>query len=647
MHKSGRAGLAATLLACLLAATVALAAPGFATTAVVPGTTAAAPPASGAYVDPLLRDALANAAPADELVAIAAVGSVATPSTLDALRSTGVAAVGYRVLPFVAVRGTAAEIAALASLATVQSLWLDKPLEATLAQSTEQIQATDVWNPSGPFGFTGRGVGVAVLDSGIDGTHPDLHFPEHTIQNVKLLGYQKVFADLVFAQENVAVTDWTSGHGTHVAGIVAGDGTAGGGAYRGVAPGANLVGVGAAEGMDMLTALAGYDWVVANRDAYGIRVINNSWADGKMAYDERDPLVQASKRAVEAGITVVFAAGNDGQASGNTFNRYAWPSWVLSVGGVDKKGVLGTYSSRGDATHHADVVAPGTFIASARARLGPVSQVNATPFDLTEPTAPRMVPVEQWGDYTVKMGTSMAAPHVAGLVALVLEANPSLTPAQVEAIVVSTARRLPGCPVVDCGAGLVDAFSAVAAAVGARNAPPVAALAATPSSGAAPLDVTLDATGSSDHDGSVASYRWDIDGDGDTDATTDEPALAHTYGPGVHRPSVTVVDDRGLASVAASVEVRASQPPVASAAVAAKAKAGSAVTFDASASSDPDGSIASWTFEFGDGATMVSSSPVVTHSYAATRSTMYGWRVTVTDDAGVSDAIGGALKVTP
>ena len=504
------------------------------------------PATATAFVDPVLTAALSTALPGDELVAVAELPAVPAPGDLAALQAVGVDAVGYTMLPYAAVRGTPAELTALSALPGVRSLWGNKPLALALHESAPQIGAPAVWDATGPYGFTGRGVRVAVLDSGIDGTHPDVAYPTKTVQNVKLLGYTRVFADLVLTLEDQPVTDITSGHGTHVAGIVAGDGSAYNGYYRGIAPGADLIGLGAAEGVEMITALAGYDWVLANKDRYGIRVINNSWADGSMAYDERDPLIQASLRAYRAGIVVVFAAGNDGQSSGNVFNRYAWPSWVVSVGGVDKNGVLGTYSSRGDEAHHPDVVAPGSFIASAMARLGFATDANGSPVDFTDPFNPRFIPADQLLNYSYLLGTSMAAPHVAGVVALMLEANPDLTPDQVRSIVVGSADALPGCPlVIDCGAGLVDAVGAVQGALAARPQPPVAAA-------TAPAEVkkfrlaTFDASASSDPDGSVVSYEWTF-GDGSTVATGASPVSTHAYArKGVYQWTLRVTDDDAL-----------------------------------------------------------------------------------------------------
>ena len=599
-----------------------------------------------ATLDPLLQQALATALPTDSLTAAAVLSRVATSTDLALLRATGAGVVPYSRLPMAAVQGTPAQITALAATSGVSSLWLNHSLELALHESVPLIQADQVWAP--PLGVTGAGVGVAVLDSGIDGNHPDVHYPEHTKQNVKLLGDQHVLSDVTVAVENVPDTDTTTGHGTHIAGIIAGDGTASGGYYKGVAPGADLIGVGAADGLDMLTALAGYDWILAHREALHIKVVNNSWADGKIAYDPNDPLNRASLAAHDAGITVVFAAGNDGQTGSNVFNRYAWPPWVMSAGGGDKLGQLGSYSSGGDATYHPTVVAPGSFIASARAVTGVVTDLNSTPLDLTDPSNPRVVPVEWTPYYTVALGTSMAAPHLAGVVALMLEANPALTPDQVKALVAQTATPMPGCPAANCGAGYVNALAAVQAAMAGRNQPPVASLTVSPSAGAAPLAVALDASASYDPDGVIAAYRWDFDGDGAVDAETTGPTAAHTYATGVYHPTVIAVDAAGLASSPASgAEVRSADPPHAAATAPKKAKSGVPVVIDASASWDPAGGALTYRFEFGDGSALTTSSPSASHAYAAARSALFAWRVTVTNGAGVSDAVNGAVKITP
>ena len=599
-----------------------------------------------ATVDPLLQQALAASGSGDVLTVIAVFDRQPTAVDLMVTRATGAQAVPYSRLPMVAVQATPGQLAAIAGLSHVRSLWLSHPLDAALHESVSLIQADKVW--AAPIGVTGRGVGVAVLDSGIDGTHPDLHYPEHTKQNVKILGDQHVFADQTFAVENVADTDTTTGHGTHVAGIVAGDGTASGGYYKGVAPGADLIGVGSADGLDMLTALAGYDWILAHKDALHIRVINNSWADDTITYDPNDPLNQASKAAHDAGITVVFAAGNDGHTGANVFNRYAWAPWVISTGGGTKTGQIDSYSSGGDATHHPTLVSPGSYIASARALTGVATDANSTPLDLTDPNNPRIVPVQWTQYYTVALGTSMAAPHLAGAVALMLEANPSLTPDQVADLVASSATPIAGCAVADCGAGYLNALAAVQAAIAARNHPPVAVLSATPSSGAAPLNVTLSAAGTTDPDGdAIAAYEWDFGGDGAIDATTTAPTITYAYGAGVFHPTLTAVDARGLASAPVSVEVRAADPPHATATAPSKSKSGNPVTFDASGSSDPAGLALTYQYSFGDGTSVTTTASSATHAYVVGRSSLFAWSVTVTNTAGVSDTTTGTIKITP
>jgi serine protease AprX len=595
-------------------------------------------------IDPLLAEQLATADADDELVAVATTSAVADPTLVAALELVGLEVTAYRELPIVGMVGTPSELTAAATVDGVERLWANTPLHSATAQTRVMTRAEQVHHD---LGLTGDGVGIAILDSGIEATHPDLELGAKTVQNVKILGNQHVVEGVTVTVEDVPDTDTTTGHGTHVAGIAAGDGTASDGLYRGMAPGADLVGVGAADGIEMLTAIAGYDWILANHERYAIRVINNSWADGEIEYDPAHPLNVASRAAFDAGIVVVFAAGNGGQ-DGDAFNRYAWPDWVVSVGGVDKTGELGDYSSRGTTEHHADLVAPGTFIASTMATTGIVGVPNQSPFDFTDPLAPRVIAPEHAAYYTVKIGTSMAAPHVAGIVALMLEANPDLTPTEVRDLLMATAVPVPGCAEIDCGAGLVDARAAVEAALGtAAGEPPVAALVADPATGAAPLATTLDAGGSHDPDGEVVAYRWDLDGDGEVDRETDHPRLEHTYPAGVWRPTVAVVDDDGLVSAPVEVEVRASDPPTAAVDAPRHARSGVEVTFDASASHDPDGEIVSYRFVLGDGTEVVTTSSVITHTYATAHPVRLGWVVVVTDDAGLEDAVSGSLRVTP
>jgi serine protease AprX len=629
----------------VLATSVAVAAALAAPVARPHGASAQAP----ATLDSLLTATLATAAPATPLQMVGVLGHTPTAADVSLLTSLGATAVPYTTLPMVALQAPASAIPALQASGGLTGLWQNRNLELMLHESVPLIGADTV---RAQLGDDGHGIGVAILDSGIDGNHPDLHYPDHLVQNVLMLGYTKVFSTLTLTQENVVDTDTTSGHGTHVAGIAGGTGAASGGWYTGVAPGASIIGVGAGQATDMITTTAGLDWIVKNRARYNIRVVNCSWGDGTISYDPNDPINVATRAAHDSGVTVVMAAGNDGtDAVGNPqsgmLNRYAWAPWVIAVGGGDKLGRLASYSSTGDGVHNPTLIAPGSYIASARAITGVVTDANSTPFDLTDPSSPRTVPTQWDASYTVALGTSMAAPHVSGVVALILQAAPSLTPDQIKSILAQTATPMPGCPASACGAGYVNAMAAVQRARVVADQPPVAALSASPSSGGSPLTVTLDASGSHDPDGTVVEYRWDFNGDGVVDTTTTAPTTAHVYTTGAWSPAVTVVDNLGVASTPATAAVLVDNPPTAVASVPAKAKFGAAVGFDGRASTDPDGSVAAWLWDFGDGAT--GSGALATHAYTQSvpGRSLFAWKLTVTDNNGRSSTTSGTIKLTP
>src|SRR5437879_7777816 len=173
-------------------------------------------------------------------------------------------------------------------------------------------------------GITGKGMGIAILDSGIDGLDdPDLVYRTHTVQNAKVIFS---LSDVVTFKgpapkplkqgvdifvENLPNSETSVGHGTHVAGITAALGTASGGYYKGVAPGANLMGVATGDVLFIFFALAGFDYILEHQKAYNILAVNNYLGTG-VALNRKDPINKASKTAHNRGITVVFAAGNDG-----------------------------------------------------------------------------------------------------------------------------------------------------------------------------------------------------------------------------------------------------------------------------------------------------------------------------------------------
>jgi len=416
------------------------------------GNPSAAPGARSAVIDPALAAALRTALPGAIMQVVVTLEHYPAATDVLALQATGAQVRPFRTLPMVAVQGTSLQIGALPALAGVRSIYLNRRLQYSLNESVPMIGADRVWNE---LGITGKGVTIAVIDSGIDALHPDLPYGTKVAQNVKIT--PDVFGTGPIVLEGLLNTDTNSGHGTHVSGIAAGTGAALASKYRGVATGAKLVGVSTGEVLFILSALEGFDWVLQNQATYGIRVISNSWGTtGAFAPD--DPINVASKLAHDAGLVVVFAAGNDGPAT-NTLNPYCVAAWVICVAAGNKTSpTLADFSSRGipgDALYHPTLTAPGVMIASARATTG----VVLTAFYALEDNS-----LGTDGVYYVKAsGTSMATPHVSGAVALLLEANPALTPDQVKTTLQTSATPMPGYQQHEVGAGYLNAYQAVQA----------------------------------------------------------------------------------------------------------------------------------------------------------------------------------------
>ncbi len=316
-----------------------------------------------------------------------------------------------------------------------------------------EVGAPQVW---GQLGVTGKGVGVAILDSGI-APHPDL-----AGRIVAAVDFTSGGAPLLVAPAD------PGGHGTHVAGLVAGDGTASGGAYAGVAPGANLIDVrviGASGATNISTLIAGMQWVLGHRADYNIRVVNLSAGGPATTTYRDDPLATAAEVLVFAGITVVVSAGNEGPKE-RTITSPGTDPYVITVGGIDDSGTptidddaLASWSSRGvtpiDGIAKPDLVAPGRKVVSLRSPGSTLDQ--ELPDRLVaglDPLAPA---------YFRLSGTSMAAPVVTGVVALMLERTPSLTPAQVKDRLMESATALSYGSLATTGSGMVNAPAAVAA----------------------------------------------------------------------------------------------------------------------------------------------------------------------------------------
>ncbi|WNB91786.1 S8 family serine peptidase [Bacillus sp. NEB1478] len=414
--------------------------------------------ASSLEVDKTLTKVLGDITSNTVIEAVVTYDSLPSTSDVAALKNLGLETKTFSKLPMVAVKGTKLELTSLlTSNLNAVSIYYNKDLHYLMNESRKLIGAERVWNE---LGYTGKGTTVAVIDSGIDGTHPDLPFGEEkVVQNVKFLVGQDIFSEDATYLENVVNTDTSSGHGTHVAGTIAGLGSQSAGLYTGIAPDAKLVGLGTGEGINILWALEAFDYVLKNQDKYGINVISNSWGSTG-EYSPNDPINVASKQAHDAGMVVSFAAGNEGPDD-NTLNPYSAAPWVISVAAGTKDKQLADFSSRGvegDALLHPDITAPGVDIVSTKSKTGVVINTLGTVKD-KDYIAPEYLPY-----YTTASGTSMATPHISGVAALLYEANPNLTPDQVLQLLESTADPMPGYKLHEVGAGYVNAYEAVKAA---------------------------------------------------------------------------------------------------------------------------------------------------------------------------------------
>ena len=330
------------------------------------------------------------------------------------------------------------------------------PLAGLLQTSYNQsIQATDAW----AAGATGDNIGVAVVDTGIE--------PDHADFKTAPGGSSRVTANVVTNPYAKNPGD-SYGHGTHVAGIIGGNGAnrastdALDGKYAGVAPTANLINVKIADeqgGATVLDAIYGLQFVVDMKSDYNIRVVNLSFESTATDSYKIDPLDAAAEAAWFAGIVVVAAAGNDGTDAEAVHHAPGNDPYVITVGAVDDKGTgtisddtVASWSSRGktqDGFSKPDVLAPGARIVST---LAPGSDFASM--------CPSCVVSNS---YIRASGTSMAAPMVAGGVADLLEAHPAWTPTQVKAVLMATDRAVSGGSEISLKAALAHSGKGVSA----------------------------------------------------------------------------------------------------------------------------------------------------------------------------------------
>jgi serine protease AprX len=327
----------------------------------------------------------------------------------------------------------------------IVSVTIDHPMNVADDLTNDAIGTETAWSS----GYTGAGVGVAVIDSGINDSHPDLWDSTETTSRVV---YHQDFTGTPTTNSNGAQYD-LYGHGTHVAGIIGGNGYLSAGQYEGVAPAVNLVDLRALDqngaGSDS-TVIAAIQQAIALQNTYNIRVINLSLGRGIAVPYAQDPLCQAVEAAWNSGIVVVVAAGNYGRLSvdgSNGFGTITAPGndpYVLTVGASKSNGsssrtaeTLASYSSKGPTTYDhvvkPDIVAPGNDVVSLAA---PGATLEAGyPQEFVNGTDGK-------SDYFTLSGTSMATPAVAGAVALMLQETPALTPDQVKARLMQTAFKM-------------------------------------------------------------------------------------------------------------------------------------------------------------------------------------------------------------
>ena len=384
----------------------------------------------------------------------------------------------------------ASRLGDLASAPVVRSVSADRRLAGALERTAASIGARWVTEN---LGLDGSGIGIAIIDSGVTRVHDDLG-GNRVVQFVDFVDFQARPHD-------------GYGHGTHVAGIIAGTGYDSDGARKGIAPGAHLIVLRALDARGdgyISSAIAAIDYAIEQRAAYNIRVINLSVAAGIYESYKSDPLTLAARRAVEAGMVVVTAAGNlgrrvNGQAQAGGITSPGNAPWVLTVGAASHNGTIdrqddtvAPFSSVGptaiDHVAKPDLVAPGVGIES-------LADAGSTLF-VSKPEA------RLWGTvptatppYLSLSGTSMAAPVVSATIALMLQANAALTPAAIKTILRSSSERRPVASAAAQGAGFLDARAAVEMARGFVDQPAVS----TP----------LDSTASDQADVDAAATRCD------------------------------------------------------------------------------------------------------------------------------------------
>lgn len=354
-----------------------------------------------------------------------------------------------------------------AELTGVVQVQQDHGLRLDLDQSKKalKVDKARAAKPKG-LGLTGKGVTVAVIDSGLDSTHPDLADNTKATFNFEGAWLWDAYQDGSISNQVAEITAPYAavdevGHGSHVASTVGGSGAAahlptGSGAdYSGVAPGVQLVGLKVASLLQGVlydfgweaNAMAAIEYLMEHNKELGVSIVQNSWGIFEVDDPDSEPIIQMVRAAVSKGFIFVFSAGNSGPGP----NTVGWPGAmgnVITVGSTLKTAPFGmsSFSSRGP---QIDLTAPGSDIIAARSKVSVIDFVNTA------------TPLQDLPFYMAISGTSMSSPHVSGVVALLKQAYPRLTGQVAEEILERTAADL-GDKGKDnsYGWGFVDAYRA-------------------------------------------------------------------------------------------------------------------------------------------------------------------------------------------
>ncbi|MBV9139571.1 MAG: S8 family serine peptidase [Pseudonocardiales bacterium] len=416
----------------------------------------------------------------------------------------------FRKIGVVVARGSKQQVQAARAQPGVRYLEGDEPLVAHAGGSTVATRSTSLVATRGlearqslvgadGAALDGTGVSIAVIDSGIDPTHPAFAGGK-VVRSLKSVCVDESTTDTncIMDVPNGVDTDTLSlgGHGSHVSSIAAGRSVtlSDGSTVSGAAPGAKIVSLSTGAAVVILSADAALEWVLEHHAAPcgpavpaaqcpPIKVVNNSYGpQGGGTFDANSATVKLQRQLVREGVVMVWAAGNDGGDGSKSLTN---PSAQDPTGGVisvasyndqgsgTRSGPVSSFSSRGARTDPAtwpDISAPGQNIVGACRAYLPICSTGLKPQN-----GPGILDV---GSYNTLSGTSMAAPQIAGIVALLFQADPAATPAEIENVLKSTAFRYSdGAPYqrvagywtsFDKGTGLVDTVAA-ATALGAHS----------------------------------------------------------------------------------------------------------------------------------------------------------------------------------